>query len=225
MMNVHAPPVALGTGIFTVSDIARFTRCSPAAVRRWILGNSSGKPVIEQPHAVVDGEPTLTFADLITALFVREFRERGVSLQHIRRAGTIAAAELGRPNPFVVRGFATDGREIFLRVGESKQDAKLLAICSRQAAFEKVLEPFLSTVDFDGDIAARWRPLGKRKPVVVDPAVAFGEPTVHGVPTRVLAGPVRAGDSPADVARWYGVRPAEVLAAVKFEEQIAARAA
>jgi hypothetical protein len=37
-------------------------------------------------------------------------------------------------------------------------------------------------------MARRWWPAGKKVPVVVDPARAFGSPVVqtHGVPTRVL---------------------------------------
>jgi uncharacterized protein (DUF433 family) len=85
--------------------------------------------------------------------------------------------------------------------------------------------PFAVKIDYDvAGEAARWWPLGKKEPVVIDPKRAFGEPvtTSGNVPTRSIFGAISAGETEQSVAKWYGISIDEVRAAEKFEQRLAA---
>lgn len=216
----------LGTGIYSLPEAARIVSVEPTRLRRWVIGSGSGKPALPTPPAMVGGEPSLTFADLVSSLFIRAFRDEGVSLQHIRRVALKASEELDNERPFSLKNFATDGRRIYQWIGRSSNARKLLDADTGQSVMPRVFKPLLRTIDYGiDDEAERWWPLGMRRRVVIDPEIALGEPTVRGIPTRVLFGPVQAGDSAAEVAKWYGLTKAEVLAACEFERNMHAQAA
>ena len=75
-------------------------------------------------------------------------------------------------------------------------------------------------------LAEAWFPLGPEVPVVVDPAMSFGLPTIQsGIRTDILARHHRAGDSVADISAWYAVPEPEIQAAIRFEDELLPSAA
>ena len=87
-----------------------------------------------------------------------------------------------------------------------------------------VFDPLMKRFDYDAltEEAARYWPLGRDKPVMLDPGRSFGEAIVNsGVPTRVLHAAHLSGDSKPRIARWYGVDVDEVTAAIVYEESLA----
>ena len=83
----------------------------------------------------------------------------------------------------------------------------------------------LKVIEFSKDEVTRLWPLGKDKPVVLDPRRALGAATGarSGVPTRVLYGASLAGEHPEAIADWYDVELDEVRAAIQFERLVAPR--
>ncbi len=214
----------LGKGIYSVPQAARLVGVPSRTLRRWVVGSSKGKAALPTSPPMVGGEPTLDFADLVSALFIRVFREHGLSLQHIRVAALRAARDLGNERPFSLRNFTTDGRRIYRWFDDDK--IVLHDAGSGQQVIVPIFKPLLKKIRYGlSNQAERWYPLGEQKPVVIDPAISLGEPTVRGIPTRVLYGPVEAGNSTAEVARWYGLEKAEVLAACQFERKMHAQVA
>jgi uncharacterized protein (DUF433 family) len=212
----------LGKGIYSVPQAARLVGVPAQRLRRWIVGSSQGESALPTAPTMVGGEPALEFVDLVSALFIRAFREHGVPLPLIRRVAVRLADELGNDRPFSLQRFKTDGRRIY----EEETRRSLRDAETGQYVMSPVFKPLLRTIHYGAtDAADRWYPLGVRQPVVVDPAVALGEPTIRGIPTRVLYGPVSAGESAAKVAWWYEVTRAEVLAACRFEEKMRAQKA
>jgi uncharacterized protein (DUF433 family) len=76
----------------------------------------------------------------------------------------------------------------------------------------------------DGDVA-RLRPAGPASPVVIDPLVRFGRPSVEGVSTERLWELSDAGESFGEIAGGYDLPEEMVRAAVAYEEQLRALAA
>lgn len=214
----------LGKGIYLISEAARLVGVKSRLMRRWMLGDGGQAPVLPTPPLICEGEPSLDFQDLVSALFIHAFRTQGVSLQHIRRVAAKAANELGHPRPFCLKNFTTDGRRIYRWIDDEEAARALVDVGTGQCVMLPVYGPLLRSIDFGIDDARRWHPLGAGHLVVVDPGIAFGAPTVRGVPTRVLYGPVQAGDSTLMVARWYRLKEAEVLAACEFERKMRAAA-
>lgn len=64
-------------------------------------------------HRQFPEQSVLTFLELVELLFIRMFRDHGVSWSTIRRASERAAEQFGTPCPFAVRRFDTDGNRIF----------------------------------------------------------------------------------------------------------------
>jgi uncharacterized protein (DUF433 family) len=81
---------------------------------------------------------------------------------------------------------------------------------------------FLRKVEFDppaqGDVR-RIRPAGSTSPVVIDPLVRFGRPSVQGVAAERLWELFDAGESVEEIADGYDMPGELIRAAVAYEEQ------
>lgn len=220
LMDTSQRAPTLGTGIYTVAEAARLLQVSTRKVQGWADGyvhHRNGE--VRVSSAVLDGDERepglLTFHDLVELYFVREFRNAGVSLPHIRDAAQVLREEWKTPYPFAQTKIvsATGGKLV--------EREELRTVLGKQQVFEFARE-FFKDVDFDRDgLAAAWHPLGKNHLVVLDPHRAFGAPidVRSGVRTDVLYRMYLAEDREAEVvAQWYEVALEAVQDAVKFEE-------
>lgn len=231
-MTERADTQLLGVGVYTVPQAARLAHVPIASVRRWLFGYRYAYKgsVVERP-AVVTADPTqrgdrvVCFRDLIEIQFVHAFRDAGVSWPTIRLAAEKAREITRLDHPFASREFVTDGRTIFAQIVQATGNKELLDLKSDQMAFRRVLLPTLRAQLEVGDSGVeRIWPMGKRRPIVIDPKRQFGQPIVRdeGVPTEVLAGAYQAMRSLKAVASWYCVSVAGARAAVEFEKNLVA---
>ena len=86
-------------------------------------------------------------------------------------------------------------------------------------AWDEVLDPFLNTVEYEGEIVRRWWPLGKDVAVLVDPDYGFGLPVIEGtgVRTEIIAERYRAGDGADEIAYDFDVTPGQINDALRWE--------
>jgi uncharacterized protein (DUF433 family) len=224
-----------GVGMYSVREAALLTGTKPIEVQRWLFGydfktrdgdESSSPPLWTTEHAGKDID-AIGFHDLLELRFVKAFRRHGVSQQAIRVAASYAREIFKSSHPFTTKRFRTDGRSIFGEVHEKTGDPALVDMVKRQDVFRSIVEPGLYTgIEFDlKGRAAKWYPANASKRVVLDPQLAFGAPIVvrGSVPTSVLSAAYIAEGRNADmVGRIYEVPRASVLAAVNFEQQLAA---
>jgi uncharacterized protein (DUF433 family) len=227
----------LGLGVYTHREAAMLAGIRPERVARWVRGYrfkgragqpSASAPIFESDWEIQPGAPvTLSFLDLVEMLFVKAFLDEGVSMPTIRKAALEGARLFQVKHPFCVKRFETDGRTIFASIEKEAHDERLVDLARKQAVFKQVIRPLLHKLRFDvKGFAASWWPRGESFPVVLDPARSFGAPIVakRGIPTRILAGPVLAGDPVEFVARMYRATVREVESAVAFEQEMAAAA-
>ncbi|PTT91215.1 DUF433 domain-containing protein [Pelomonas sp. HMWF004] len=235
---MNKQPSLLGTGMYPLTRAARLVGAELRTVRRWLKGYSwkygdgrkvSG-PLWTLQHAQDEEfgeEQVLGFQDLLELRTVARFIEQGVSLRVIRATIDIARETLG-DYPLHSKRFVTDGKRIFFEAVERAGDeGQLLDVRRQQFAIDAVIRPsLLEGIEYGADATAlRWFPIAKKRLVVLDPQLQFGEPIVAegGVPTDTLAAACKAeGDNVERVARLYRVKPQEVKAAVAFEQQLAA---
>ena len=249
-MNASVPPSAIGHGIYPLRFAAQLAQLDPRTAWRWAegytyvhKGERRATPGL-MPLALSRkaGEQDVTFAELLTLRLVKAFRDVKLGLPTIRRVAERAAADYGLAMPFASRRFRTDGRKVFIELrhgspdndepGAPVRDRELIEVLTRQRNFAEVVEPSLfANVDWDGDFASRWWPMGRGRSVVLDPAVRFGTPRINGsgVSTSAVAAAVRAegGGDPAvaAVADWYGVPLDGVRDAMRFETEWLSKAA
>jgi uncharacterized protein (DUF433 family) len=232
-MDGGADTGLVGVGIYTIPQAAQLAKVPVPSIRRWLYGYHYAYRghTVEQPAVVAANETlrelrVVTFRDLIEVQFVHAFRDEGVSWKTIRFAAIKAQAITGNDHPFASREFVTDGETIYAEIVQTTGNKELLDLRNDQMAFRRVFLPSLrARLDLGDTGAERLWPLGRNRPVVIDPRRQFGQPISRdeGVPTSALASAYRAmGQSPAAVARWYGVSRAVVRAAVDFEERLLA---
>jgi uncharacterized protein (DUF433 family) len=229
----HEPGSRFDMGIYSLQEASRLVGMSPRRVRRLVKGyefrGRNGQlrrspPLIKRQLEDLEGAINLSFLDLIEMLFVRDFRKHGVTMPVIRRAAEVATEMYeGTDHPFCLKKFSTDGRHIFATAASQEGDEHMIDLVQRQQVFAQVMEPFLKQLEYSeaGELL-RWFPLGKNRPVMLDPSLSFGKPIVrgYGVPTAVLYAAHEAGETPRSIADWYDLPGPDVEAAIEFERSI-----
>ena len=84
---------------------------------------------------------------------------------------------------------------------------------------EDILGPFLEELDYSGEWAAKWWPLGKAQLVVIDPEYGYGLPVIAGtgIRTEIIRERMLAGDLPPVIARDFNLTEEAVDRALQFE--------
>ena len=125
--------------------------------------------------------------------------------------------------PFALEGLMISGKSVLKELGH---DALLELGTNGQTAFAKLITPFCEKLDFSAatKFASRYFPLGKDRPIVVDPKHAFGKPTIKGtnLTTEAICSLLRGGDDTQDVADAFQISLNDVIAARDFEMNRAA---
>lgn len=216
----------LGNGVYNLTEAARLTGLRPQRVREWFRGRTSTAvpPVFAGDYRPVAGHLAISFHDLVEVFVAGQLRDKGVSLQFIRRVHAQLKDQWETDHPFCRVEVRTDGKRIFsCQLGEDGR-GDVVDVRTGQKVFDTILLPFLKKLDYDAAtrLARRWAiaPL-----VVLDPTLGFGKPVVEkfGVSTRVLSAAFEAnGRDAATVSAMFGVDEPSVRAAVTFEARLAA---
>lgn len=217
----------LGHGIYNLTEAAKLTQLKPQRVREWFHGqplDRMRKAVFRSDYQSVGGDHAISFFDLVELKIAGQLRDRGVSLQSLRKVHKQLQADLGTRHPFCRKEVLTDGKKVFtLGLGEENR-AEMIEVLSHQRVFVEILLPFLKRLDYDEvtSLARRWCIANM---VVIDPRICLGKPIIEdiGIATVILAAAYDANNQDAElVADWYKVHSKHVIAAVEFERSIAA---
>lgn len=226
----------IGTGLYSLPQASRLVGADLRSVRRWMLGYRrpyrgevrSSPPLWRTQLVDADlAEPTIGFRDLLELRLVNAFAKHGVDLRVIRATADAARSSFGSDYPLTMKRFLTDGKRIFAEVIEETGETRILDTARGQYVFTVIVTPSLyAGIEYEGDVAARWFPLGGgKKSVVVDPSIQFGAPIVAetGIPTDTLYAAFMAeGRDKKAVARIFDIDIRHVDAAIHFEQKLAA---
>jgi uncharacterized protein (DUF433 family) len=211
-------PPALGTGLYSASELSRYLSsrslaASPQTVANWIRQGLT-------PSEHLGRTPTYTFHDLISLLVVGWLREKGVKLSAVRQAEAYLRESLGIERPFAREEIYTDGVNVLFEANPLIEDQLTAANLGGQEVMRRALAETLRGVRYENELAIYWdiRPF-----VRLDPTIQFGAPCVTGtrVPTAQLADFIDAGDEPSRLADLYELPPASVDEALHFERELA----
>jgi uncharacterized protein (DUF433 family) len=204
---------------YSFTDAARLAQASPQNVRRWFRGYHA--PSHHMDHVLPSGgRAVLSYLQLVDVTFVASFQRLGVDLDRLRSAHRYLRVTFGVEYPFARWRFATDGVHVLAAHGESIIGADR----GGRLALRRVIQERAEQFDYEDGVALRWHPRGRGSVIVVDPRIAFGAPSVAGVPTRVLRDRYLAGEDVGALAEDFDVAPAQLDEALDFEE-VARRAA
>jgi uncharacterized protein (DUF433 family)/DNA-binding transcriptional MerR regulator len=209
--------------MFSEAEAARLLRLAPSTLHYWLEGGErrgkTYKPVI-RPEA--RGERTVTWAEFIEAGLLRQYRrEHHVPMAELRAFIDLLRDRMGVPYPLAHhRPFIADRQLVLEAQGEAGLDPDfcLVAVVNGQLILTAPSQEFVDRVIWSDDIATAWRPAAdRRSPVVVDPAMRFGKPSVKGVSTEVLWEYSEAGETSEETAAAFGLSVGEVRWAVAYE--------
>lgn len=208
--------------MYTVTEAARYLRMPRATVVSWLRGQNYPDVASNEDSEPVIADEQLSFHALVELHLVKGLRGlRGVSVAKIRRSLDHArTADLATSLlEFVQRGLREGDGDLFLEHG-------FVLSRSGQLALKEILESYLDRIDLDTtDVPRRFYPfisdaLGSdRKTILIDPLVAFGQPTLAdtGIPTAIIAMRYDAGETLDDLAWDYELDPKLLQDAILYE--------
>jgi uncharacterized protein (DUF433 family) len=219
--------------VYGLADAAHYLDLPRATVHDWALGHAypAGSTRRSAPAviAAADREARLlSFRNLVELHVLAALRrQHEVSLQNIRRAVAFMRKQLAIEAPLASLAMLTDGKDLLI-----EHSGELLNV-SREGQLEmrKIVEAYLSRIEHSTNGApSRLYPFTgnawaqRSRPIVIDPRVQFGRPCIAGtgVPTEVLVGRLKAGESIASIAGDYDLEPEDVEEAIRFEIKLAA---
>jgi uncharacterized protein (DUF433 family) len=183
-------------------------------------GVGAFEPLIQPAQA--DGSK-LSFLNLVEAHVLRALRtHHGVPIKAVRPALDYAVRHLHIERLLLSDALLTNAGELFLdHYGELINLSR-----SGQLAMRKVLEAHLRRVERDErQVPIRLYPFvagsvtDGPKPIVIDPRISFGRPTLdgYGISTGAIAQRIDSGESVASLAADYRISADVIEQAVVFE--------
>jgi len=221
-----SPPQRVVRPLYSFADADRLAGAKRGTSSRWLRGygyKAANGAVVRRPPVTIglDRDGTVSFVDLIEVVAISRLKELGLPLSEIRKIVAECQEDLGHSRPLTSLKFKTDGKEAFVSVGDH-----LLGLRNRrgQRAWNEILEPFLEELDYRDAYASRWWPVGRDKPIVIDPDYGFGLPVVDksGVRTEILLERYESGDSVDQIADDFSLNANDVEEAIHYEKTRAA---
>jgi uncharacterized protein (DUF433 family) len=200
-----------------MGDAARYAHISPSTVRNW--HKISNKPMVLSRK---DQGEALSYLQLIELAVAAAARQAGVSLKAIRNAREYCSKQLESEFPFAEYRFKTDGKHLWLDYSDvvgRRGAGKLISTSQHgQLGWSEIIGR-LQEFEYDRNfgLATRWHVAGRRSPIIIDPRVSFGAPSVDGIPTRLIKGRWAAGEPTSFIADDYDVPEPHVIDALEFE--------
>jgi len=205
---------------YQVNDAARYARISTQTIRNW-QKNSGGKAALAQREK----GKALSYYQLVEVAFVAVMRQLGLPLSVIKDARDFIAQRLNSEFPFVENRFKVQGSKILMNLSEFDREARgnkqIVVSHGGQLEWGEMLGKKFDEFDYAKGLAVRWHIAGRDSPILIDPQIAFGAPQIKGVPTWAIKGRQQAGESIADIADDFSLKPMEVKQALQFERDIA----
>jgi uncharacterized protein (DUF433 family) len=212
---------------YGLPEATRYVKLPIATLRSWVVGRAYPKgqmvatfqPLIKPARK---NPPLLSFYNLIEAHVLRALRtEHGVAIKSVRNALRYAERSEKIERLLLRKDLLTDAGKLFL----SRYGQLIELSASGQLAMRKVFEEHLKRVEWDEwQFPVRLYPYVSAeptasKPIAIDPSIGFGRPVVvrAGVSTRAIADRIDAGETVADLAEDYDLKPEEIEEAVLYE--------
>lgn len=189
---------------YEVREAARYAHVHSQTVSRWHKNTTLGA---REPGT------KLSYMQLIELAVAASCKEAGMKLADIRAARAYFAGAFKTDYPFATLDLATDGVDLAVKAGAEL----LIGNRNGQLAWKRIIGERFKEFDYEGGIAARWHVAGPNSPVVIDPRIEFGAPTIGGIPTWTLRGRWEAGESLEDIGDDFGLSDKQVVKGLAFE--------
>lgn len=199
---------------YQVGEVARYAQISTATIVGWQTG---GKAISAREFGT-----ELSYLQLIEVAVVAAMRRGGITLKEIRATRAFMQNQFKSEHPFAEYRFKSDGKSLWLSdrdiPGIGRKRGHLIRTGQQgQLAWDTIIGR-LKEFDYERKgIVIKWHVAGEGSPVIIDPRLSYGAPSVRGVPTWILKGRWVAGEKLNEIAGDFGLKESAVLDALKFE--------
>ena len=206
---------------YTIPQAARLAEISTSTANRWL--SIVGWDSLDDPY------PMLSFLELIELVVVAKFRRPPTPMPFARiaQAHAFAKQEFGLPYPFATEKLLRLGGHVLhclhLKSDDKSHDWTAIDMNGHHTLPGLVQAELEQNVTYTDEFAGIWYPRGRQVPIVVDPRIAAGRPTVegHGITVETLRRRWHAGETFRELALDYGLTK-DVVERVVQVAQIAA---
>jgi uncharacterized protein (DUF433 family) len=197
---------------YQIGEAARYTHVSAQTVTTW---HKTEQRLLSEKEKWTG----LSYLQLIELAVVAAFRKSRFPFAEIRAAREYVKSHFNSAYPFAEFKFKRYGKSLFT---EDNSDAKFRlfkANAEGQLAWDELIGPVLAEFDYEehDGIAVRWHVAGTTSPIIIDPRISFGAPSVRGTPTWIIKGRFDAGESNSAIADDFELEVSDVRAALMFE--------
>lgn len=215
--------------MYTIREAAHLAHVAPATVRRWLYGYTPDprRPWVQSPPVFGDQaeSPFVSFLQLVEIVIASDFRKVShVKLDVVRRAYDNAKKETSIEYPFAHLRLESLGGHIIQWIRERDKVWARTVDLPEQPVLPDLVAERIRHLDYVRDLAARWYPVGKDVPVVIDPLYSAGLPTIpgRGVTVGTIYRRWRAGQLIGFIADDLQVESTLVERVLQYAEKIAA---
>lgn len=214
--------------MYTEAEAGRLLGVPQSTLHYWLEGGerrgTTYRPIIRRAPR---GSRTVRWAEFVEAGLLREYRRtHRVPMAELRKFVDLLRDDFGVPYPLADRRPYISGRQLVYDAQTAAGlDAEycLVAVANSQFLLTPPSQAFLERVEWDGDLAAGWRPdPNPRSPVRVSPTMRFGRPAVNGVSTEIIWEQDEVGENVENIAEVYQLTVADVRWALAYENSLRA---
>jgi uncharacterized protein (DUF433 family) len=207
--------------VYSITQAAWLADVSPTTVRRWLFGYvQPGRKMRRVFDKREDDNRYLSFLEMAEIVVAARFRRRGITLERVRRARTYAADMWAVEYPFATLDMKTYGVHIVSEFQQKEPGEPLLVFDAHgQLTLPGLVAESLENFDWLDRWASRWFPMGKSVPIVVDPQMAAGRPTIldTGITVdTVMRRFTKGKQTPTFIAEDYELEEEEVLDIIRY---------
>lgn len=212
--------------LYTVSDAARYAHVARSTLKNWAEGYHAGRksypPLLVLPEKQPFDQTALSFENLIEAALIGHWRRRGIPLQRVRRAHSLAVEELGE-HPFARNRIYLDGIDLFVEADRATEGegGRVFTVLTQagQRALGSIVADYLQFIDWQtGEgYAYQYRPPEGHNVVKLNPQIEFGLPNIHRVRTETILQRFLAQESVDEIANDFDLAENEVEQALRYE--------
>ena len=217
--------------MYTIREAAHLAHVAPATVRRWLYGYTPDPHQPWRQSRPVFGDqlesPFVSFLQLVEIVIASDFRKVGhVKLEVVRLAYENTKKETRIEYPFAHLQLESLGGHIvrWIREGDGPGTRARAVDSPDQWALPGLVAERIRALDYERELAARWYPVGRDVPVVIDPLYSAGLPTIagRGVTVDTIYRRWRAGQLIEFIADDLQIESPSVERALQYAEKIAA---
>ena len=217
--------------MYTFSEAAHLGQVSPGTVRNWLFGYTTRwRDVPALFHASQEQGAMISFLQLIEIVVAAQFRKaEHVSFQTVQWAYENARQIWGLEHPFAHLQLEAIGGHIVHHYRGQPSGASMQSMSdplqwTLGLPLPDEVQQTINQLDYLLDLAYRWFPIGKDVPIVIDPLMSSGIPTIldSHITISAIHQRFKAGYKIHFLARDYELDPDVVETAIQYAELVAA---